>query len=560
MSRRPKSAANVTCVLRRLACLALASSLLVAAPQLSAQPRLLLAGGHLPVCSSAAPSACKPGAVPQAPVASTRRYRLDDAGIARVAARGWLAQRSAARDRILAALRHWHRRAGEVDVDPERLARKLDAHEPERGVGAWSALAEFERERVLDALEREPLRERIDLAASLAQSGVPVYREFVAMARAVSGREAPHVLISTASGRDPFESIDYYRAVFEQAGAEVRWLPLDHALRAAQDHPKRDCARLDELRGERLAGHDRARLYPARAAELAAACRDPARLQALIDWADGVFLNGGDQSFTRAAWFRAGGEPSTALERLLERLDAGRLVLGGTSAGTAVQAARPAGGVAAMIVSGASLPASAALAIGSLPPYPGCALAQACQGIAADALLYHPGGGLGSFTPGVLDTHFAQRGRDYRLARLLLDAGIELGVGIDETTALRVDVDDGQWRGRVLGSGSVTVLQRIDAHLLLRRRYASGETVDLPPTTPAVPVCREAQLTTTALPADGAELARWLDALPTDARWHRLRLSDGTRTQDAGALCAPTGPRERWWRQTGDTQQVDASE
>lgn len=217
MSRRPKSAANVTCVLRRLACLALASSLLVAAPQLSAQPRLLLAGGHLPVCSSAAPSACKPGAVPQAPVASTRRYRLDDAGIARVAARGWLAQRSAARDRILAALRHWHRRAGEVDVDPERLARKLDAHEPERGVGAWSALAEFERERVLDALEREPLRERIDLAASLAQSGVPVYREFVAMARAVSGREAPHVLIGAASGRDPFESIDYYRAVFEQA-------------------------------------------------------------------------------------------------------------------------------------------------------------------------------------------------------------------------------------------------------------------------------------------------------------------------------------------------------
>ena len=84
-------------------------------------------------------------------------------------------------------------------------------------------------------------------------------------------------------------------------------------------------------------------------------------------------------------------------------------------------------------------------------------------------------------TPGVLDTHYAQRGRDYRLARLLIDAGIALGVGIDETTALRVDLDGEHWRGRVIGNGSVSVLQRIDPKLLLRRQYASGETLDLKP-------------------------------------------------------------------------------
>lgn len=550
----------MTCALWRLARLALASVLLVVAPSLPAQPRLLLAGGHLPVCGSAAPQACKPGAVPDAPAVQAQRYRLDRAGIERVAAGGWLPHRDAARVRIVRALRQWHRRAGDRDVDADLLARKLDERGSGQDVGAWSALADFERERVLDALEREPLRERVDLAASLPRSGAPIYEEFVAMARAVSGREAPHVLISTASGRDPFESIDFYRAVFEQAGAQVRWLPLDHALRGAQGKPERDCARLDQLRGERLAAHDRARLYPAHAAELAAACRDPARLEMLIDWADGVFLNGGDQSFTRAAWFQSSDEPSAALQRLLERLDAGQLVLGGTSAGTAVQAARPKSGAAAMIVSGASLPTTAATAIKLLPPYPGCAAARACQGVDADALLYHPGGGLGSFTPGVLDTHFAQRGRDYRLARLMLDARIDLGVGIDETTALRVDVDDGRWRGRVIGSGSVSVLQRVDEQLLLRRRYASGETMRLPPAVPAAPECLEGSTAPTALAADSEELGNWLDTLPADARWHPLRLTAGLRAEYAGTLCAPTAGRARWWRMPGDTREIDRAD
>lgn len=529
------------------ACLVVAS-LLLAPPSLPAQPRLLLAGGHLPVCSSASPDACLPGAVPAASTAAGPRYRLDSAGIARIAASGWLAHRSALRDRVVAALERWHRRGGDRDIGAEQLARRLGARGAAGADSVWSALADFERERVQDALEREPLRETVALAASLPQSGAPVLRELVTMAREASGRQVPHVLISTASGRDPFESIDFYRAVFEQAGAEVRWLPLDHALRAAQRDPEHDCARLDELRGERLAAHDRARLYPERAAELAAACRDPAQLEALIDWADGVFLNGGDQSFTRAAWFAADARPSDALARLLQRLDAGQLVLGGTSAGTAVQAARAEHGPAAMMVSGASLPTTAATPISVLPPYPGCALAQACQGVDADALLYHPGGGLGSFTPGVLDTHYAQRGRDYRLARLLIDAGIALGVGIDETTALRVDLDGEHWRGRVIGNGSVSVLQRIDPKLLLRRQYASGETLDLPPAMPSAPECRDAAAAAATWVADSEELGTWLQALPADARWHPVRLTDGERRADAGALCAPAAGRERWWR------------
>jgi len=49
-----------------------------------------------------------------------------------------------------------------------------------------------------------------------------IYRAFVAMAREVSGRERPRLLVSTASGRDPYAAIDFYLALFAQAGAEVR--------------------------------------------------------------------------------------------------------------------------------------------------------------------------------------------------------------------------------------------------------------------------------------------------------------------------------------------------
>lgn len=516
---------------------------------LSARPRLLLAGGHLPVCSSAAADACQSRSS-AAPIAPQPRYQLDAAGIRRVAGSGWLAHRSAERDRLIAALWRWHRRAGDTRFDPEALASALDEPGVQAPQQIWAALADFERERVLDGLELAPLAETVNLADSQPAVGAQIYREFVAMAAAVAKRQRPHVLISTASGRDPFESIAFYTAVFEQAGAEVRWLPLDHALRAAQSHPARDCNALDRLRGEQLGAHDRARHYPQHAAELAAACLDPSRSTALIDWADGVFLNGGDQSFTRAAWFDVDGHPSAALTQLLQRLNAGRLVLGGSSAGTAVQSARPRQGAAAMLVSGSSLVTAPARAISKLPPVPGCAQAQACQGIADDALLYHPGGGLGSFALGVLDTHFAQRGREYRLARLLLDSGVGLGVGIDEATALRVDVVAGRWRGRVIGSGGVSLLQPLTANLLGRRRYLAGETIAFPLAMRDRPRCGATLAPAARVDADSAALTDWLDGVADDRRWHPLQLVAGALVVDAGAICASRRTGQRWWRLT----------
>lgn len=59
-----------------------------------------------------------------------------------------------------------------------------------------------------------------------------------------------------------------------------------------------------------------------------------------------------------------------------------------------------------------------------------------------DYLSYYPGGGFGFFKYGYLDTHFATRGRQGRLIRLISDlynnVDIPYGYGVDENTALAV--------------------------------------------------------------------------------------------------------------------------
>jgi cyanophycinase len=144
----------------------------------------------------------------------------------------------------------------------------------------------------------------------------------------------------------------------------------------------------------------------ANSAEVAAVLRD----------ATGVFFTGGDQ---RRITTMLGG---TATDSLLQELmAAGSVVLGGTSAGAAVMSAT-------MIVGGDG---------------PGVTATSVCTGPGLE------------FLPGVLiDQHFAQRGRLNRLLSAVALYPHELGLGIDEDTAILTDGD----RFEVLGSGAVTVV------------------------------------------------------------------------------------------------------
>lgn len=137
---------------------------------------------------------------------------------------------------------------------------------------------------------------------------------------------------------------------------------------------------------------------------------------AALTGATGVFFTGGDQQ--RIPTVIGGTRTDSELQALLQ---AGAIVLGGTSAGAAMMSGT-------MIVGGDA------------------------PGVAATSVRTGPGM---EFLPGVLiDMHFAERGRLNRLLSAVALYPHELGLGIDEDTAILADGE----LFEVLGSGSVTVV------------------------------------------------------------------------------------------------------
>ncbi|OJF13546.1 cyanophycinase [Couchioplanes caeruleus] len=146
-----------------------------------------------------------------------------------------------------------------------------------------------------------------------------------------------------------------------------------------------------------------------------AQANDPETVHALST-ATGVFFTGGDQA--RITTVIGGTRTDSALQTLVRD---GTIVLGGTSAGAAM--------MAGTMIHGGVAP-----------------------GITRDGVRTGPG--LEFLSGVVIDMHFAERGRLNRLLSAVALYPHELGLGIDEDTAILADGD----RFEVLGSGTVTVV------------------------------------------------------------------------------------------------------
>jgi cyanophycinase len=155
---------------------------------------------------------------------------------------------------------------------------------------------------------------------------------------------------------------------------------------------------------------------------------DPA-LAAQASQCNVFFLGGGDQRRYTRALLRRGGT-DTALLGVMRRVFENGGVIAGTSAGAAVLVGPP------MVTGGESYDA----------------LARPRR------LTDRARGGLGFFRFGLIDTHFAERGRQGRLIRLGARHGQPLAFGIDEDTALVVTGALGARPGmEVVGRGGVSV-------------------------------------------------------------------------------------------------------
>src|SRR5215213_494572 len=136
-----------------------------------------------------------------------------------------------------------------------------------------------------------------------------------------------------------------------------------------------------------------------------------------IEKTDALFFTGGDQLNITSLM---GGSPLSNL--IYERVKEGEFVIAGTSAGAAMMSH-------SMIISGNS---------GSAPQVGGVEIAP----------------GMDLFRGTIIDTHFTQRGRHGRLLTAVAHNPQDLGIGLDERTAIMIN--NGEFK--VLGEGVVTIM------------------------------------------------------------------------------------------------------
>jgi cyanophycinase-like exopeptidase len=432
---------------------------------------MYLVGGAMKICSSLATNACRSVAPALHAARQPARYRVDDAGIERALAPAlWSDHPGAPPIERLRVFLAQARMSGAASLDADTLSDRLDAiclsAEAANACGEdaaarpWRRLLDSERATILAAFELPAMgdarpREVVDLDASRNGDGVAILRAFVASAAERSGGQRPRIAFVTASAIDPYDAVDFYASALRAAGAEPVWWPVDSALETAVFSPA-GCAALPLLRLSKLGLPQRERIFSDLTNAQAVACGNRAQLAAVPAQVQGVFFAGGDQWRLRQAFFDDEDRANPWLLALRAAFDTGGLVVGGTSAGTAVQS----GG--AMISNGSPERALVASAVAAAPPAAGCARARRCAaGLDEDDLSYWPAGGLALLPGWIFDTHFSQRDREPRLLRLLADTNAAQALGVDETSAVHlVRAADGTMTIEALGSTGAWLFER----------------------------------------------------------------------------------------------------
>lgn len=451
---------------------------------------MVLVGGGLHTCSSQGRASCQDNPQFPADAKTTESYAISMARIIEIVQSPvWPTSRAEQQQQTKTILSQLLLDFGPAAMSEDEFlqrwrliqvtqAGKTISGETVSGEKLYQQLSELELNLIFDLLQQPktgPKQQRQREVASLAQTkdkfSVEVYEKISELAAKVRQKPGkPLILVVTASSRDPLSAVDFYLSAFGQTGADVQWLPLNAAYQAAQQQKtagKASCQQLPQYLADIHGSYGRATVYPDLMQQLTEFCQQgAAHAVAQIQQADAIFFNGGDQSLTLQALRLADGTPTPELQAITTRLRAGKLIVAGTSAGTAVQSGGNLGPLFArqqvpMISNGSSRQALQTGAVAAAAPLAGCEKNHSCPAaLAEDQLTYRAQGGLGLFPFGVMDTHFSERGREARLVRLLSDTQTRYGFGVDEATALLVGFDPAQptnARFGVIGASGVYI-------------------------------------------------------------------------------------------------------
>lgn len=418
--------------------------------QLSAkesEQTLVLVGGALTTCASLSPKNCEKNT--QIPGKIHNVFALSHAKISQIKQQ-WPSKNTQAKNKTIKNLATMQAKSSPTLSKKELLWlwRDIDSKQ-------LNSLTDQEYNFVIDMLEvaqlqsdNTRLKEQVNTALN-SESAATDILQFISGSLKVKSTN-PSILAITASGRDPYESADFYEGLLRFPNINSQWLALTPALAKAITTNK--CDDLNTLRHSEMGLYQREHIYPDRTQAEYLLCKNGTdALVQLIKNSTGVMFNGGDQSLTRKVLFDENNQPYPWTKALQSRP-----VVVGTSAGTAVQSGGQAhGGNVVMITNGTSL----------------SALKEGAQAIDApsersnsDSLTYNRFGGLGTFSYGVLDTHFSERNRTLRLGTLLdsfsaNQAQPAFGFGVDETTALVVIKSESGNLMTVIGKNGVVMVK-----------------------------------------------------------------------------------------------------
>ena len=425
---------------------------------------MILAGGAMKICTSLSLGACKDGKKEFSAARKIPRYQIKENNISVLLDPGFWNSRvgtPAITDLQAMLVTAKQKARGEIHsanalVDIfEKIcvgnAKTINCTR-EDAIVVWEKLLDEEQSFLLSAFEipefknGKRLREIASIDDSKTPHGAAIFKTFVEAAAKRSPGKRPRILFVTASSADPYDAVDFYFSALQQAGAEPVWWPIDEALSAAV-YGKKSCNDLPQLRIEKLALANRELVFPDLTAMQKMVCENQQALAEFPLHAQGIFFSGGDQWRLRQAMFDEKDQPNLWLKNLRTAFERGEIVVGGTSAGTAVQS-----GVA-MLSNGSSKHAVNRGAKISAPISPGCERTKRCPaGMEEDDLSYWPTGGLALVDSLVFDTHFSERARELRLLRLLHTANAKLGIGVDETSAMHLTRQPEHIEVRALGA------------------------------------------------------------------------------------------------------------
>ncbi|ADT68107.1 cyanophycinase [Pseudoalteromonas sp. SM9913] len=417
--------------------------------QLSAkesEQTLVLVGGALTTCASLSPKNCEKNT--QIPGKIHNVFTLSHAKISQIKQQ-WPSKNTQAKNKTIKNLATMQAKSSPTLSKKELLWlwRDIDSKQ-------LNSLTDQEYNFVIDMLEvaqlqgdNTRLKEQVNTALN-SESAATDILQFISGSLKVKSTN-PSILAITASSRDPYESADFYEGLLRFPNINSQWLALTPALAKAITTNK--CDDLNTLRHSEMGLYQREHIYPDRTQAEYLLCKNgTGALVQLIKNSTGVMFNGGDQSLTRKVLFDENNQPYPWTKALQSR------PVVGTSAGTAVQSGGQAhGGNVVMITNGTSL----------------SALKEGAQAIDApsersnsDSLTYNRFGGLGTFSYGVLDTHFSERNRTLRLGTLLDSFGANqaqpaFGFGVDETTALVVIKSESGNLMTVIGKNGVVMVK-----------------------------------------------------------------------------------------------------